>query len=153
MARLVRPRAVNLDGSLAGADENPVKAYFERVALYVPSEIVAAYITVLGLISSTPPRAQGPIAVAIFVLCLILTPVYLSRFAAPNEPRATQLIVSTLAFIIWAYAVGADNGLFGNDILNWYNGAIASILLVVFTLISGAIVPTLRRPQPQAPAG
>jgi hypothetical protein len=111
------------------------------VALYVPSEIVAAYITVLGLISSTPPRAQVPIAVAIFVLCLILTPVYLSRFAAPNEPRATHLSVSTFAFIFWAYAVGANNGLFGKEILDWYNGAIASILLISFTLISGAIVP------------
>jgi hypothetical protein len=105
MPRLVQAKPRVQDGGFAAAGEDPVKAYLERVAKYVPSEIVAGYITVVGMIAGAPERTRLPLAIGVFALCFVLTPIYLNLFAKPNQPRAVQLTVGSIAFIVWAYAV------------------------------------------------
>jgi hypothetical protein len=151
MSRLVDPKPRGARFS-SGADGSSVKDYLERVAKYVPSEIVAGYVTINGVIPGAPTGAQKYLIVGNFFLCWILTPIYLCRMAKPGQPKAMHLTLSTIAFLIWSYAVVGNMGIFSPACLNWYNVAIATIFLVVFTLISGAFVPTEPPPPPQQTA-
>jgi hypothetical protein len=72
---------------------------------------------------------------AIFIVCLILTPIYLNRFAESGKPKKRQLLLGTLAFLVWAYATSGQF-VFGQS----YDPAIAAIVLGLFSLAS-AVVP------------
>lgn len=112
--------------------------YWERVAKYIPGEIVAGYLSIIGILKTVPVDDTALLYVAwgAFFLCLILTPIYFRAFAKQGQPRRVHMIVSTLAFAFWAYALG---GVF--EMIGWHKPWLGSILLVAFTLVSGAIPP------------
>jgi hypothetical protein len=109
--------------------------YLEKVAKVVPSEIVAGYLTLVGFVPLIRQATIRPwVYAAAFAICVILTPLYMNAQADKAKPKRRHLILSTVAFIVWAYAVS------GNAVAApLYDPAVASILLVVFSLISGAI--------------
>lgn len=109
--------------------------FLEKVAKLVPSEIVAGYLVLIGFVPLVRAESWKPwIHAAVFLLCLVLTPIYLNRQAEPGKPKRTHLIVSTCAFVVWAYATS------GALVVGpYYDPAVASIALVGFTLVSGAI--------------
>jgi hypothetical protein len=113
------------------------KGYLEKVAKLVPSEVLAAYMTMIGLVSSIrkiPEIHHFWIYIGIVVICLPITIWYLLFQAEKGRPKTTHIIVSTFAFIIWAYAISGH--------VVWpqmYDTGIASIILVLFSLISGKI--------------
>ena len=138
MSRLYYPKS----DTAADFTADPVKTlqeYGEQVAKLVPSEVVAGYLTCVGLVDKLRESWRNPGFAAVFVLCLVLTPVYLNKVADPGKPRRNHLIVSSIAFVVWAYSVS------GKLVLgdSWYDPALASLLLIVFTLIS-AVVPLNR---------
>lgn len=111
------------------------KEYGEKVAKLIPGEIIAGYVCLVGLIPLIKFESVRPLAFAAnFVLCLVLTPIYLNVQAERGRPKRNHLILSTVAFPVWAYAVSG-----GVVIPHLYDSAIASILLVLFTLVSGVI--------------
>ncbi|MEW5911873.1 MAG: hypothetical protein AB1814_04910 [Thermodesulfobacteriota bacterium] len=111
--------------------------YLARVAKYVPSEIIAAYITAIGLISTVAePRLKWWLYLVFLVLCLVFTPIYFNQMAKKGEPKAAQIVISTLAFLVWAYSFG---GFF--QLVGIYHSVVASLLLIAFTLVSGLFVP------------
>jgi hypothetical protein len=136
MGRLVdAPRTVSLTEN-AGGNANE---YFERVAKYIPGEVLAGYLAVNGIIQSvdaSKERALPAAAWGVFILCLFLTPIYFNQMAKPGQPKRLNMLVATIAFAVWAYALG---GVF--NLVGVYKPWLASILLVVFTLVSGAVVP------------
>ena len=139
MSRLVEPRPKGSKPRLtasAGRD-----SYLERVAKYVPAEIVAAYVVIIGFAASVPTSTQLAAMVVAFAVCLIATPLYLWRMGKGAKVKSVHLIVSTIAFVIWAYAVGGSGGLFGVTGLNLHEPNWASIILVIFTLASGLVEP------------
>lgn len=152
MSRLVEAKPRGAKFSAADSDGSAFKEYLERVAKYVPSEIVAGYVTINGIIPGAPIGTQKYLTFGNFFLCWILTPFYLYKMANRGEPRAKHMAVSTVAFLVWAYAVVGQMGIFGSAYLNWYNVALATIALVVFTLVSGAFVPIKPGPPPIPPA-
>jgi hypothetical protein len=83
--------------------------------------------------------AQNVIIWIVFVAGLVLTPIYLNNVAEPNKPKRNHLILSTIAFVIWAYMTTGKQ-LFQTISPETFDQAIASIALVLFTLIS-ALVP------------
>lgn len=119
-----------------------LKEYGERVAKYVPAEIVAAYIAANG--AATGANNAGLLFTVIFAACIVCTPVYITRFATTTKEAWTNGVLATLAFIVWAYATGG--GLIAY--LDWYDPAAGSVILVVFTLVSGAIEPTTKQQPP-----
>jgi hypothetical protein len=135
MGRLVdAPRSVTLTGG--GGDSNE---YFERVAKYIPGEILAGYLTINGIVQSVDAAKEAALpyaAWAVFGLCLVLTPVYFNSMAQPGQPKKLHMFVSTIAFVVWAYALGGVFALAGI-----YRPWLASLILVAFTLVSGAIKP------------
>lgn len=111
--------------------------YLSRVAKYIPAEILAAYITALGLIkTSDEPGLRWWLYLAFLVLCFVMTPVYFNLLAEKGEPKTMQMVISSVAFLVWAYSLG---GFF--DEIKLYHSLVASLILIAFTLISGAFFP------------
>lgn len=129
-----------------GEKETPVKSenrfndYLNKVATLIPSEVLAGYLTMIGFVGAiTNTHIKVYIAWTIFAVGFILTPIYLNHVADENKPKRNHLILSTVAFIVWAYVTT------GKQLLDFFSTslfdqAIASIILVLFSLIS-AIIP------------
>jgi hypothetical protein len=103
--------------------------YFDRLFKYIPAELVAAYIFVLGVVKQLTDAGEIRIFQwLIFVIFCILTPLYLWR--VQKVMKIQQHIISLLSFIVWVFALGGPFALY-----SWYNPVYGSILLPVFTLV------------------
>lgn len=129
---------------LATRQVNTGDDYLAKVAKYIPGEIVAAYLAAQTLITNLAQTVPGKTFafLAMVLILAVLNPFYLKRLAArestPQEqkPWKRQAIVSTLSFLVWVYAlVEAPNA------LGIYNALFASLLLIVWTLLAGLVVP------------
>jgi hypothetical protein len=144
MSRLFYDKTLLITG---GGGEGS-KDYLEKVAKLIPTEIIAAYVALLGFVPLIRNgNLHGWFYWAIFLFCSAMTPIYLNWQAEKDQPKKRHTIISTAAFVIWAYSVSGATVIPG-----LYDAAIGSILLVVFSLISGKI--PLRgpneSPQPEA---
>jgi hypothetical protein len=112
--------------------------YLDRVGKYVPVEVVAAYLALNGLFP-TPDSRSVLWMRGFFALCWALTPIYVWRLSqgTPPKPWRIQAAMSSVAFPIWAFAIGgiAFQGL---DVPK----AVASALLIVFSLVAGLVQPS-----------
>jgi hypothetical protein len=111
----------------------------KKIAKIIPAEIVTAYGALVS--ASTAIRFETlrlPIFVLCFVICFVLTPVYLNKMADKGKPKRNHLIVSSVAFPIWAYLVS------GNQVApGFYDAGLATVIAILFSLIS-ALVPMNR---------
>jgi len=78
---------------------------------------------------------------AVFVLLLILTPIYLRKVA--NVQNRSQLVVTTLSFVIWVYTLGGPFVVWG-----LYYPLVASVLLVLWSLTIPLCISATTVPQP-----
>ena len=140
--------------------------YLERVVKYIPAEIVAFFIfvnSILGdaidkvMVAATPEKypqllsnaldtttmagmSVWTISWIVVALCLIMSPIYLVTLRNPDDPQerlSLNATMAVLAFPVWAYAVDAV------AFRPWHDGALASIVLATFSIVSGAISPQL----------
>lgn len=105
-----------------------------RLVKYIPSEIVALYLAVSGPI----PKADVTTLWWVFLLCAVITPIYLF-FTTKDRTKGVlwvQVILGTFAFPVWVFAIG---GPFLS--LPWYKGYIASIVLAFVTFAFAMIKP------------
>jgi len=147
MSRLVKaiPAGSNRKGLVAqmasARGSTPAKEYWERVAKYIPSEIIAAFIAINCSLANSEPNLKYWLSLANLIMCAIFTPIYLGLAANKNEPKKTQQIVSFFAFIIWSYAISGEGGIYGNSGWHIFHSEIASFLIIAFSLFSGWIIP------------
>lgn len=168
--------------------------YSDRIAKYIPGEVIAAYIaldrqlipspmkfneslkaveakaaaasqsaetmyeglnnTVQQLPVSQPDASLIPsllpyLPLGLLALGVIFTPLYirqLAKNAGAGTPWVTQAVMSTLAFIVWAYSIQGSAFLAGK-LEGLYSGSVAAALVVVFTLASGVFGPAPVRVQ------
>jgi hypothetical protein len=107
--------------------------YASRLLKYIPTETVAAYLALSGVVAS----ADGNRAVmlwAVFVFGLLLTPLYLRRVG--NVHSWLQLGISTAAFVVWVFALGGPWSL-----LSWYEPYQGTLLLIAFTTTAPLVIP------------
>jgi hypothetical protein len=122
-----------------------VDGYLERLAKYVPAEVLAGFTPLAALTASDP--GQLTFVAIVFV---ILTPVYLyiTRVIQPSEAptkfRRIMYVLGPVAFLVWAIntseafrALVAGNS-FIKGIVN-LDASFASVLLVLGALIIPAI--------------
>jgi hypothetical protein len=139
MGRLVQARPRGTKPRFVRGSAND--SYLERVAKYVPAEVIAAYVVIVGLTGHVGLSGRFAASLTVFLCCLVLTPAYLWRMGHPGETKVVHMLVSSIAFAIWAYAVGGAGGIFGPDGWNVYDASWASIALTLFTLASGLVEP------------
>lgn len=117
-------------------ENKKVNDYLDKVSKLIPSEILAGYLAMFGLVPLVQRgEIHNIIFWIIFWLCQILTPVYLNSQAEEGKPKRNHLIISSIAFTVWAYVTTGKT-----LIPDYYDAAIGSIILIAFSLIS-AIVP------------
>ena len=143
MSRLYYPpevRAAASDAgvrSAAGSDQagGSGSEWPQKIAKLIPTELVTAYGALSGAILVVEMEAwRPPLYLVSFVLCMILTPIYLRKADPNNLPKRNHLIVSTIAFPVWAYLVS------GNAVVpEHYDAGLATFIAIVFSLITGAI--------------
>lgn len=119
-------------GVVRARDEKP-DTYRDRLFKYIPAEVVTLY---LGLTATIAAASNVPPSLAwvIFVAGVIATPYYL-RFAQGVRAPG-QLIVSTLAFIVWVFALG---GPFAT--IPGYQQVYGAVLLPIFTFFVASFSP------------
>jgi hypothetical protein len=107
--------------------------YFDRLFKYIPAELVAGYIFVLGVVKQLTDAGEIKVFQwSLFIVFCILTPLYLWRIQ--KVQKLQQHIISILSFVVWVFALGGPFALAG-----WYNPVYGAILLPVFTLIVAII--------------
>jgi len=120
----------------AGPGGADLESFLGRLVKYVPAEIVGLYVAAMGL----PSNARGPDFIyqkVTFIGCALLTPLFLTLATRePSEgkgPLWLQVVLGTIAFPVWAYAVGAP----------WPTPTkvVASVALLFVTVGFGAIKP------------
>ena len=107
--------------------------YFDRLFKYIPAELVAGYIFVLGVVKQLTDAGEIRIFQwLLFIVFCILTPLYLWR--VQKVLKVQQHIISLLSFVVWVFALGGPFAL-----SEWYNPVYGAILLPVFTLVVAII--------------
>jgi len=171
MGRLIRvPQSATGDLPLAGLEgmlhpgiggmqphqqmARPPDNYLERIAKYVPAEVIAFFIFINAILDQVV-RTGGKsammagfpvmsIAVGALIIGTILTPFFIWYVREEGDAWITNAFVSTLAFPFWAYALGAV------AFADYRDGNLAVILLATFTVVSGLISPRMPRTKAKA---
>jgi hypothetical protein len=110
--------------------------YISKVAKLIPSEIVAAFVTINGILKASV--GVSPLAGwLVFVVLWIVTPLYYWRTTTLSDAKTAyaQIAIATVSFPVWVFALG---GPFAG--LGWYNSVYGSIVLVLFTLLPPMIL-------------
>jgi hypothetical protein len=134
MSRLVSIKTQN-----TLAPDDAISDRLERVAKYIPGEVIATYMCLNGIAAAESDHKMRLFYFGlIFVTCLVATPFYLGKFAKPGDAKTYHQVVSTVAFVLWAYTIGI--GLFVETEI--YLPILASILIGIFTLASAFLSPS-----------
>ena len=128
----------------------PGDDYKDRLVKYIPAESVALYtftdklitgyygINDAGSATRVPLDALYSILPwALFVLGVVGTPIYLYRQRLPSQPWKAHALISTIAFVLWAYTLNGSLFL----IHHWYNVLLAGLAAPVFTFVAGWFEP------------
>jgi hypothetical protein len=114
-----------------------VQSYQDRMLKLIPTEIIAAYMALQGVV----PTAYAKWAtLAAAVILVALTPLYLTRLQQVR--RTGQVVMTTIAVVVWLYTLGGPFQYWG-----LYQPWIGSVLLVLWTLV----VPLVVNPQEPKP--
>jgi hypothetical protein len=115
----------------------PAENYREKLLKLIPSEIVAAYMVLMGIIPAENPNSAKWWTLIISLVLLILTPFYLKRFE--RVANNIQVAFCSFSFIVWVYSLGG-----GGPFVHWnaYDPRIASIVLILWTLAIPLFVST-----------
>ena len=170
MSRLVRiPASVSTSSGIIGLDEQLLggfdrdersqtapagDGYLERVAKYVPGEVLAFFIVINAILNQVVQTSgKGAlmagipvmvVAQAMFFVCLALVPLFVWYVREKGDAWVINAVVSTVAFPFWAYAIGAT------AFTEHWDGNLAAITLATFTVVSGLIAPRNARPRREA---
>jgi hypothetical protein len=99
--------------------------YGDRLIKYIPPDVIVAYMTIEGMIGDSKQSNALVLAWVAFPVILLATPAYLIRFG--DVQKRLQLLVSTVAFVVWAMAYPA---LPFKDVTG---GFLSSVLLCLYT--------------------
>lgn len=119
-----------------GREIKPKEEYLGRLLKLIPSEIVAAYMAIQGII---PKESAKWGLTVISVILLIITPYYLKT--KQKVGKKSQVLISTLSFIVWLYAIGGPFK-YWNIQIDW----VSSVIMVFWTML----VPQFFKPETDA---
>lgn len=116
---------------------NKADNYLSQVLKYIPTEIVMTYISIEGILLSAY-KGKEYILLYVAIAMTILTPLWLWRVSRVNS--RTQLVLSTLSFIMWLFAMGGPF-----KYMKWYEPALGAIALPFFTLLAPIITGQVKQ--------
>lgn len=138
MGRLVTPRRAG-GGFLASAEETTPDGGLARIAKYVPAEILSFYALWIQGVAFFSPDWEAVAILVGTVVGVIATIIYFAR-AFPNalpQVRRSHMIVSPLAFIVYAYNLSAS------VVPQYFHPGVAVFGTALIILISWLMQPTV----------
>lgn len=111
-------------------------SYSERLVKYIPSEVVALYISLQAIAHSSDPDWWLPWV--IFGVGLIGCPLFLWRVLGVS--KKVQLVLSSVAYLVWVFALGGPFAA-----LAWYKPIYGALLLPIVTFAIPIISPSDKR--------
>jgi hypothetical protein len=118
---------IHRDETGKGSKKLKADSYSIRLIKYIPSEVIALYLTLEGVLKSAN-LINSMLHWAIFAFGIIGTFLYLWR--VQQVSKKIQLVLSILSFCVWVFAFG---GPFAS--LFWYKPLYGALLLPSFTFI------------------
>lgn len=109
-------------------------SYFEKLLLLIPSDMVAGYLALDGILKQSMGDTALWIYWAMFGALLVLTPLYIC-FKPMDKTilkcsMRFRVVTGTLAFAVWVFALGGPF----SATFDWYRPLYGSLLLVITTL-------------------
>lgn len=114
---------------------------------YIPVEIIALYVAVLGALSVDPTMQSQWITFYIFTVLtpVVLWLVYAAKVKSMDDPLPIhpskwpvwEMVASTLAFVAWAFALPESPF----STLSWYNQPLAGVNILATSTILGLLAP------------
>ena len=118
---------------VVGSRTQSYDGYVSKLIKYIPSEILAVYLTLRSFVLTTDPLDQT-LYWLIFGFGILVTPFYIWRIQTQkNSHKNTNwqmMFISTGAFIVWAIGTGGPF-----DQLPGYKAAYGGILLIIYTFL------------------
>jgi FtsH-binding integral membrane protein len=108
--------------------------YVDRLMKYIPAEVIAAYMTLAGIVKSSPQPNDPLLHWVIFLVVLVGGFFYLRKPAGVKKP--VQLIISLLAIVVWVFYLGGPFKAIG-----WYSDIWAALILPIYTFFVPLIEP------------
>lgn len=104
--------------------------YFTRLLKYIPVEIISAYLIIAGVLESAySGGAARKVSLGVLLGAGALGSFFYARQVI-HVLRLTQLIMTSLAFAVWVFAIG---GVFST--LGWWHPWMGTIAVVVFGVL------------------
>ena len=90
--------------------DSPTDDALTRIVKYVPAEVLVAFTSLFTLLTAgqIDPERRPWAATGLIVLFLIVTIVYVLRKAPQGTSRNFHLLISSLAFLAWAYPISSS---------------------------------------------
>jgi hypothetical protein len=118
------------------APEKPASNPTERIVKFMPVEIVSGYLFVIGLVLVAPAGGLKLFAAwLVFAAGLIATPLFLFKVYHPEPGKRPQVWIATIAFPLWAYALGGPFALPPAD--KYYSAWFGGVLVGIYTWLVG----------------
>jgi hypothetical protein len=110
-----------------------LKEYGERLAKYIPAEVLVFYTSAAQLILTKDGDAHKPLRLWLFAIVGLIswfgTPRLLGAYSKDPQTTRPNQIIGFVAFAVWAYAYPA--GWFAE--MKWYDPLYGGLLLLTFT--------------------
>lgn len=109
----------------------PVDAYADKLLKLIPAEVIGVYLSMQVILKSSGDAESPAFIIGTFLFGVIATVFYLRVVLKVFD--VLQIVVSTGAFCVWAYAIFApeDAGQF-----SWHNSTLAGLMLIGYTFIA-----------------
>jgi hypothetical protein len=121
----------DVEHASSATDDQTPDTYRDRLTKYIPAEAVATYLFINTFVTTATPVRVWLLWLS-FGVCTVLVPLYLRRIQKVD--KVVQLIISTVAFIVWAFSIGGPF-----TYLPWYDPIIAVVVMALYTLAVPAI--------------
>jgi hypothetical protein len=107
--------------------------YGDKLLKLIPGEVVAAYITIDGIIPFDAGSAKW-VSLAVSLVLLVAIPLYLTKTLAVENAR--QVVFTMGSFLVWLYSLGGPFKLWAAATgIPFHVPYIGSILLILWTLL------------------
>jgi hypothetical protein len=129
----IRGKARRTEVARAGAEAGSYDTYISKLVKLIPAEVVAVYLTGLGLIPTPLPANQMIILPAWVFICLVFVFIVRTHVTkdANNKPDWKIVGFSAIAFLIWSYSMGGPWAAY-----NLYIPYLGGLLVLVWTFIA-----------------
>lgn len=111
-------------------------SYMMRLLKLTPIEFIVAFVVTSAMISQASPALSPDLEQILawtnFGGLTVLTLLYLWRVSEVNSPA--QLIVSTIGFVVWVFALGGPF-----TVLDWYSPLYGALVLAVYIVVTPII--------------